>query len=67
MSKWQVVAHVHNCTKCTNSKYNWLKFTAVAYIPLTIFYFIVILFKINATNPYLYRFITKPSLCIYCL
>ena len=47
-----------NCIKCTNSKYNWLKFTAAAFIPLTIFYFIVILFRINATNPYLYGFIT---------
>ena len=47
-----------NCIKCTNSSYNWLKFIAVAFIPLTIFYFIVILFRINATNPYLYGFIT---------
>ena len=48
----------YKCVKCTNSKYNWLKFTAAAFIPLTIFYFIVILFRINATNPYLYGFIT---------
>ena len=47
-----------NCIKCTNSRYNWLKFIAVAFIPLTIFYFIVILFRINATDPYLYIFIT---------
>ena len=46
------------CINCTSSKYNWLKFTAAAFIPLTIFYFIVILFRINATNPYLYGFIT---------
>ena len=48
-----------NCMKCikSNLKYNWLKFTAAAFIPLTIFYFIVILFRINATNPYLYGFI----------
>ena len=34
-----------------------MKFTAAAFIPLTIFYFIVILFRINATNPYLYGFV----------
>ena len=47
-----------NCIKCSNRNYNWVKFIAVAFIPLTLFYFIVILFRINATNPYLYGFIT---------
>ena len=45
------------CIECNNSKFNWLKFIAIAFIPLTIFYFIVIFFRINATNPYLYGFI----------
>ena len=47
-----------NCIKCSNNNHNWLKFIAVAFIPLTLFYFIVILFRVNATNPYLYGFIT---------
>ena len=47
-----------NCIKCTNNKYNWLKFIAAAVIPLTIFFFIVLLFRINATNSYVYGFIT---------
>ena len=51
-----------NCVRCTNSRLNWLKFIAIAFIPLTIFYFIVILFRINATNPYLYGFITFSQL-----
>ena len=46
------------CIECNSCKFNWLKFIAIAFIPLTIFYFIVILFRINATNPYLYGFIT---------
>ena len=45
------------CVKCS-SKYNWLKYVAVAYIPLTFFYFIVVLFRIDATEPYLYGFVT---------
>ena len=51
-----------NCVRCTNSRLNWLKFIAIAFIPLTIFYFIVILFRINATHPYLYGFITFSQL-----
>ena len=46
------------CIKCSSIKYNWLKFITVAFLPLTIFYIIVIVFRINATNPYLYGFIT---------
>ena len=46
-----------NCIKCSNKNYNWLKFIAVTFIPLTLFYLIVIFFRISATNPYLYGFI----------
>ena len=46
------------CVNCSSSKYNWLKFITVAFLPLTVFYVIVIIFRINATNPYLYGFIT---------
>ena len=47
-----------NCIKCSNSNYNWLKFIAVGFVPLTLFYFIIIIFRINGTNPYLYGFIS---------
>ena len=47
-----------NCVRCTNSRLNWLKFIAIAFIPLTVFFFIVVLFRINATHLYLYGFIT---------
>ena len=46
------------CVTCKHSHYNWLKFVAVAFIPLTLFYFLVLLFRIDATSPYLYGFIT---------
>ena len=46
------------CIACTNSHYNWMKFVAAAFIPLTAFYFVVLLFRIDATSPYLYGFIT---------
>ena len=38
------------CVECTNYKMNWLKYTAVAYLPLTVFYFMVLLLKISATT-----------------
>ena len=47
-----------NCVECGKFSYNWLKFIAAAFIPLTLFYFVVVLFRINAANPYLYGFIT---------
>ena len=34
-----------------------MKFAAAAFIPLTFFYFVVLLFRIDATSPYLYGFI----------
>ena len=46
------------CITCTNSHYNWINFVAAAFIPLTFFYFVVLLFRIDATSPYLYGFIT---------
>ena len=46
------------CIICTDSHYNWMKFVAAAFIPLTFFYFVVLLFRIDATSPYLYGFIT---------
>jgi hypothetical protein len=43
--------------KCSG-EYNWLKYVAIAYIPLTIFFFTVVFLRIDATEPYLYGFIT---------
>ena len=41
------------CGNCTQTQYNGLKFSAVAFIPLTLFYFFVLFFKLNAANPLL--------------
>ena len=48
--------HVH-CIDCSNTKLNWLKFTAVTIIPTTVFFFLVVVFKINAMSPHLNGFI----------
>ena len=42
-----------HCKKCTDteSKYNWAKFVAMAFVPLTGFYIFVLVFKFNANSP----------------
>ena len=47
-----------SCVKCIDYKYNWLKYIAVAYIPLTLFYFIVIIFRVSATSGLLIGYVT---------
>ena len=48
------------CMNCTgeNMTYNWIKYIAVAYIPLTFFFFFVVIFKFNGTSPMLKGFIS---------
>ena len=38
------------CVNCTDYKYNWIKYIAVAYLPLTVFFVIVITFRISAAS-----------------
>lgn len=38
------------CTECTDYKYNWVKYVAIAYLPLTVFYIAVLGLKISATS-----------------
>ena len=38
------------CVKCPDGHKNWWKFLLVAFVPLTFFYFIVLLFNINVTS-----------------
>ena len=46
-----------NCIQCPSGKANWWKYLLAAYLPLTIFYFIVLLFKINVASSSLYPFL----------
>ena len=46
-----------NCVECPHSNKNWWKFILAAFLPLTVFYFIVFLFRVRITPPYLYSFI----------
>lgn len=44
-----------SCVKCTKS--NWLKFIAISFLPLTLFWFIIIVFGVSATSGHLNAFI----------
>ena len=48
-----------HCKQCSDAenKYNWAIFIAVAFIPLTVFYVLVILFKFNANSPVLQGYV----------
>ena len=51
------------CMKCSDSRYAWIKYIAVAYIPLTVFFLLVTCFRIRATSPKLYAFVTFSQTC----
>ena len=46
------------CMNCTGMTYNWIKYIAVAYIPLTLFFGLVIIFRLNGASPLLRGFIS---------
>ena len=45
------------CVKCPHSKTNWIKYVLVAFLPLTAFYFVILLFKVNIASSHLYGFV----------
>ena len=46
-----------NCVECPDGKSNWWKYVLATFLPLTIFYFIVVLFRINVTSSRLHGFV----------
>ena len=47
-----------SCVKCSDYKYNWLRYIAVAYVPLTVFCFVVIIFRLSATSGAVMGYVT---------
>ena len=50
------------CVECVDYKYNWLKYIAVAYLPLTVFYLIIITLKISANSGLLVGCVTTSQM-----
>ena len=44
-----VYSYYLGCVKCEDYKYGWVKFIAAAFLPLTVFYILVIVFQISVT------------------
>ena len=47
-----------HCTLCSGGKYNWIKYIAIAFVPLTIFLVLILCCRISATSPKLYMYVT---------
>ena len=45
-----VYSYNFTCVECTEYRMNWLKYIAVAYLPLSVLYFVVLLLRISATT-----------------
>ena len=48
-----VLSYNLSCVNCPNSGMNWLKFIAVGFIPLTLFYFIMVFFNVSVTSSHM--------------
>ena len=63
-----VLSYNLSCAKCPDGHKNWWKFILVAFVPLTFFYFLVVVFNINVTSSRLHgvvwfsQFISAPQL-----
>ena len=45
-----VLSYNLSCVKCPDGPKNWWKFILAGFVPLTLFYFFVVIFKINVTS-----------------
>lgn len=59
MDNYSLPVYSYNlmCIRCKDFKYGWIKFIAAAFLPLTAFFFLVIVFRISATSSALNGFI----------
>ena len=54
-----VYSYTSHCVRCSQDSVsvNWLKYLAVAFLPLTLFTLFVIFFQIKVTSPYLFSYV----------
>ncbi len=50
------------CVECKDYKYNWLKYIAVAYLPLTLFYIAIVLLKISVNSASMIVYVTMSQI-----
>ena len=42
------------CIRCPHVRWDWAKYIMAAYLPLTLFYFLILFFKVNTTSSHLF-------------
>ena len=52
-----VYSYSTDCVQCSDYDHNWAKYLAVAFLPLTVFFVIVIIFRVSATSGSMNAFI----------
>ena len=52
-----------NCVKCPNSPFNWVKYILAAFLPLTVFFVLVVSCRFSATSPKLFAFVFFSQTC----
>ena len=45
------------CVKCEDTWYNWIEYLLIVYVPLTIFYLVILFFQVNMTSLYWLGFV----------
>ena len=57
------------CVKCEETWYNWIEYLLIVYVPITIFYLVILFFQVNVTSSSLLGFllfsqaISFPMMC----
>ena len=46
------------CIECRNIGWNWARYIMAAYMPLALFYLVLLFFRVNLTSGYCYAFVT---------
>ena len=59
-----VYSYYLGCVKCEDYEYGWLKFVAAAFVPLTVFYILVIIFRISVTLSSLNGFVLVSQIMV---
>ena len=59
-----VYSYYLGCVKCEDYEYGWLKFVAAAFVPLTAFYILVIIFRISVTLSSLNGFVLVSQIMV---
>ena len=59
-----VYSYSLSCVECSDYKYNWLKYITVAYLPLTLFYFLAIVFRISVNSNKLQGYVVGTQIAV---